>query len=1008
MQEATTILEKAERKPKVAWPAANDKASYRKFEETVCKKIYKIKGTVQERLKNLANTIYETGKEQFGEESAKKKTESKGGKSRRERKMEEIRKEKNDLRKRWRRAKPDEKKGLSILYEKIKEKCRNMERNIRRNERRKESKRTREQFIKNPYAATKKMFTESKSGKLKCTKEELDKHISDTYSDPQRDEPLPPMSGLKHPTAPGIKFQLGAIKEKEVDNFVRKTRAKSAPGGDGVSYKVYKYCDRLRHKLFLLLRELWREGGLVDNWCNAEGIYLPKEANAEQIGDFRPISILNVDGKIYMGILAKRTVEYLQRNGYIDESVQKAGIPGIPGCVEHAASIWDTIQEAKKNGSDLNVVWLDLANAYGSVPHELLFKAMDFFHIPEKVKAVMKNYYNKFKMRFTTGDFTTDWHRLEVGIGAGCTISVIWFVLVMEMILRSVDCSEKIAKIKSPKKAFMDDITLLTKDQQVMQNVLSRLDQLITWSRMRFKAKKSRSLTFSKGRQKQVKFKIAGEEMPTVKEKPVKSLGRWYEGTLSDRSQGVKIMKQAEEGLQKIDESKLPGKYKIWCLQFGLYPRLGWPLLVYEVSLSRVEIIEKKCSIYIRKWLGLPSMTNTSALYRANGALQLPLTSIVESFKAGKVRTVMMLRDSSDPEIRNNPPEVKTAKKWNAEEETDSAISVLKHRDIVGSVQTDRKGIGSDPFKPFSSMTKKERRIAISSTVKSNEAERRDLHLIQCSQQGQMVRWEDRVIERKLSWREIWSWTTSRLSFLVRSTYDVLPSPTNLVRWKVSSENKCHCGKIGTLKHILSNCGKALDRYKWRHDEVLKIIFDVTSKQLVLINNGTKPQRPGKRRFTSFVREGQKDYYKPRVTSKNDESWDGSWEIAADLPGCIRFFPIPTSKKPDMVVWCPERKIVYLVELTVPHEDNIDAARERKDDRYEKLVEECEEAGWSAAHFSVEVGCRGFVGERLRKWFLKIGLNNRQINGTIQQLQSTVEKASHWIWLKRNDERWLE
>ena len=109
-----------------------------------------------------------------------------------------------------------------------------------------------------------------------------------------------------------------------------------------------------------------------------------------------------------------------------------------------------------------------------------------------------------------------------------------------------------------------------------------------------------------------------------------------------------------------------------------------------------------------------------------------------------------------------------------------------------------------------------------------------------------------------------------------------------------------------------------------------------------------------------------------------------------------------------MVVWCPERKIVYLVELTVPHEDNIDAARERKDDRYEKLVEECEEAGWSAAHFSVEVGCRGFVGERLRKWFLKIGLNNRQINGTIQQLQSTVEKASHWIWLKRNDERWLE
>ena len=75
----------------------------------------------------------------------------------------------------------------------------------------------------------------------------------------------------------------------------------------------------------------------------AEQKELPKEAEAKLIGQFRPISILNVDGKIYMGILAKSTVSYLQRNGYINESVQKAGIPGIPGCIEHAFSIWGVI-----------------------------------------------------------------------------------------------------------------------------------------------------------------------------------------------------------------------------------------------------------------------------------------------------------------------------------------------------------------------------------------------------------------------------------------------------------------------------------------------------------------------------------------------------------------------------------------------------------------------------------------------------------------------------------------
>ena len=65
----------------------------------------------------------------------------------------------------------------------------------------------------------------------------------------------------------------------------------------------------------------------------SEGLYLPKEADAKKIGEFRPISILNVDGKVFFGILAWRVISFVQKNGYVDESVQKAGIPGIPGCV---------------------------------------------------------------------------------------------------------------------------------------------------------------------------------------------------------------------------------------------------------------------------------------------------------------------------------------------------------------------------------------------------------------------------------------------------------------------------------------------------------------------------------------------------------------------------------------------------------------------------------------------------------------------------------------------------
>ena len=72
-----------------------------------------------------------------------------------------------------------------------------------------------------------------------------------------------------------------------------------------------------------MLRDLWKDKKIVKDWCRAEGVYLPKEQNAKSLGQFRPISIINVACKIFMGILAKRTVTYLQSNGYVERSKLK-------------------------------------------------------------------------------------------------------------------------------------------------------------------------------------------------------------------------------------------------------------------------------------------------------------------------------------------------------------------------------------------------------------------------------------------------------------------------------------------------------------------------------------------------------------------------------------------------------------------------------------------------------------------------------------------------------------
>ncbi|XP_052324925.1 protein eva-1 homolog A-like [Oncorhynchus keta] len=72
-----------------------------------------------------------------------------------------------------------------------------------------------------------------------------------------------------------------------------------------------------------------------------------------------------------------------------------------------------------------------------------------------------------------------------------------------------------------------------------------------------------------------------------VSEKPVKSLGRWYNESLRDKDQVQQVRQDIADGLENINKILLPDKLKLWCLQFGLLPRLSHsPLLSHSLSLS--------------------------------------------------------------------------------------------------------------------------------------------------------------------------------------------------------------------------------------------------------------------------------------------------------------------------------------------------------------------------------------------------------------------------------------
>lgn len=111
--------------------------------------------------------------------------------------------------------------------------------------------------------------------------------------------------------------------------------------------------------------------------------------------------------------MARRLLAFFLANNFVDTSVQKAGISGFSGCLEHTNVSWHQEQTAKKEKKDLYVVFLDLANAFGSVPHKVLWSSFNFFQVPEGITRLVKAYFQDLQFCVTGQAGTTASQHLE-------------------------------------------------------------------------------------------------------------------------------------------------------------------------------------------------------------------------------------------------------------------------------------------------------------------------------------------------------------------------------------------------------------------------------------------------------------------------------------------------------------------------------------------------------------------------------------------------------------------
>ncbi|GFY56889.1 retrovirus-related Pol polyprotein from type-2 retrotransposable element R2DM [Trichonephila inaurata madagascariensis] len=140
------------------------------------------------------------------------------------------------------------------------------------------------------------------------------------------------------------------------------------------------------------------------------------------------------------------------------------------GVLEHNFLLNQHIEEARRN----HLAWLDISNAFGSVPHEVILNALIAAGVDREFVALVTNIYRD-STTSVCGEELTDPIAINRRVKQGCPLSGILFNLAINQVLATVLEGRQGKAIL----AFADDLVLLAKSAEDPQALLdTTIDEL--------------------------------------------------------------------------------------------------------------------------------------------------------------------------------------------------------------------------------------------------------------------------------------------------------------------------------------------------------------------------------------------------------------------------------------------------------------------------------------------------------------------------------------------------